>query len=68
MNTTEREQSRLSLLRYMDSHAAAGRRFGLSERMMLQQLRSEGHRLELGDVVATGRGASLRLARIITPN
>lgn len=40
MNPTDREQIRLSLLRYLD--AAAGRRFGLTDAVLLQHIRSEG--------------------------
>ena len=50
MNSQDREQVRLSLLRHLD--AAAGRRFGLGSAVLLQHLRSEGYEVTIGDVVA----------------
>jgi hypothetical protein len=50
MNAFDREQVRLSLLRYLD--AAAGRRFGLSDGVMLQHVRSEGFDVSQSELTA----------------
>lgn len=50
MNAQDREQVRLSLLRHLDANA--GRRFGLSDGVLLQTLRSEGFDVTPAEVAA----------------
>jgi len=69
MNTTQREQIRLSLLRYCDS---AGQ-YGLASGLLLQFIRSEGFRsltaaqLEAEIIYLTDKSFLTRVAKSISP-
>lgn len=70
MNAQQREQVRLSLLRHLDANA--GQRFGLTESVMLMQLRAEGFGLQLPELRAElaylqGRSLAAPQAKAISP-
>lgn len=50
MNAADREQLRLSLLRFLDANASG--RFGLKSALLTQMARSEGFNVTQDDVVA----------------
>lgn len=69
MNPTEREQVRLSLLRYL---AANKGRFGISAAMLRQYLASEGSRLTQAEIEAellylTDKGFVLEITKAVSP-
>jgi hypothetical protein len=70
VNPSEREQVRLGLLRHLDANA--GRRFGLAEAVLLQQLRAEGFDLDRAGLCAEleylrGKGMALPQSKTLSP-
>lgn len=69
MNATDREQLRLSLLRFLDSNKG---RFGLGARLLLQMARSEGGDVQIEDIHAElqylqDKGLVIQIEKVISP-
>lgn len=65
MNPTEREQLRLSLLRFLDAHAEVNAAQGLAESLLWQMARAEG-RTTLSAAVLHGELIYLQDKQLIT--
>lgn len=73
INSQQREQIRLCILRHLDANAAAGSSFGISLSLLVQYIRNEGFR-QLDAVILAGeilyledKGMIVKVDKAISP-